>query len=114
MGDEQVQTKLVVALGVALIVSACSVQKEWVETNASRADGTVTLAYEYGGLQTRVIDPEQGTNLAKTSCSDWGYTGAKPLATMSQCTMTGQYGCMRFMVSQRYQCLGAPSASKAL
>ena len=85
------------------------------ETNASRSDGTVTLAYEYGGLQTPVIQADQGTTLAKGRLlADGGIRGAKPLATMTQCTMMGQYGCLRYMVSQRYQCLGAPSASKAL
>ncbi len=107
------RTIAILMLLSGLIAAGCSVQKEWAETNASRADGTVTLAYEFGGLQKPVINPEQGPILAKASCTDWGYTGAKPLAMMSQCTQMGQYGCLSYLVSQRYQCLGAPSVSKA-
>ena len=106
------RTMTVLMLVSGLIVAGCSVQKEWTETNASRADGTVTLAYQVGGLEKPVIDPEQGPKLATLSCSDWGYTGAKPLGVMNQCTQMGEYGCLSYLVSQHYQCLGAPTTSK--
>jgi YecR-like lipoprotein len=93
-----------------LCLCSCGVTKEYVATGGSRADGTVTLSYEYGMLQSPREDEEQGVTLAISTCAGWGYSGSQPFGGESQqCEAINGYGnCLRWLVTRRYQCLGAP------
>jgi YecR-like lipoprotein len=81
----------------------------------SRADGTVDLSYEYGGLQQPQIDESQGVDLAATTCAGWGYSSSQPFGgTLNRCEEVNGYGmCLRYLVTRKYQCLGAPGSSPA-
>ena len=82
----------------------------YVATGGSRSDGTVKLSYQFGGFQKPVVDAQQGIELAKAKCAAWGYTGAEPFGgEVQNCTAYNQYGCVQFLVTAEYQCLGGPS-----
>lgn len=103
---------IVMALG---LVAGCSAQKEWVATGGSRADGTVTMAYEYGLFQRPQVDDAQGTQAAGASCANWGYTMAQPFGgVIRTCEAHDGYGnCTQFLVEKKFQCLGAPDSGRA-
>ena len=48
--------KLVVAAIIAATAAACATAKELVPVGGSRADGTVQLAFDYGGFEKPVVD----------------------------------------------------------
>jgi hypothetical protein len=99
-------------VGIAFL-SGCAVQEQWAATGGSRADGTVELAYEYGGFEKPEVDEEQGVELAASRCAAWGYPASEPFGSaMKKCEMVGGYGnCLRWLVTRSYQCVGAPSTS---
>jgi len=106
-------TPAILACGLAsfICLAGCAVQKEWVATGGSRADGTVELAFDYGAFEKPQVNNEQGVDLAASMCGGWGYTGSQPFAPMSKCEAVNGYGnCMRFLVTRKYQCLGAPAS----
>src|SRR5271167_4026836 len=68
---------------VAIALAAgCAAQKQWETTGGSRADGTVTTAYEYTWLESPTVDNAQGVEAAAASCANWGYTTAEPFGGM--------------------------------
>ena len=78
----------------------------------SRADGTVELAFEYGLFQKPQVNEDQGVDLAASTCAGWGYTGSPPFGVMRKCEAVNGYGnCIRWLVTRKYQCLGAPGSS---
>ena len=100
------------SLASLICFAGCSVEKEWTATGGSRADGTVDLSFEYGSLQRPQVDQAQGVELAASTCAGWGYTGSQPFGgALSQCEAANEYGCLRYLVTRKYQCLGAPGAS---
>jgi hypothetical protein len=115
MGDIKLNfAAAVFACSVASLVclAGCAVQKEWTATGGSRADGTVELAYEYGAFQKPQVDDTQGVDLASSMCAGWGYTGSQPFGPMRKCEAVNGYGsCISWLVTRKYQCLGAPGPS---
>ena len=99
---------------VAIVIAGCArpTNITLVPTGGSRADGTVTLSYEYGGNEKPIIDAAQGAAAARDRCKAWGYSDAQPFGGESrQCQAPSQYGCMRWFVSVPYQCLGGSRPS---
>jgi hypothetical protein len=93
----------------ALLLAGCATTKEFEATNGSRSDG-VALSYEYGMLESPREDQEQGATLAASTCAGWGYSGTQPFGGEThQCNAVDpNVGCVRWLVTRRYQCLGAP------
>lgn len=108
--------KSTIALAVITLASlpSCAVQKDLVPTGGSRADGTVTLSYEYGRFEKPEVDMPKAATLAMQRCGAWGYTGAEPFGgQMNKCEAVDGYGgCIRTLVTVTYQCTGTPAASK--
>jgi hypothetical protein len=105
---------LVMALFAVLCLVSCTTTKQYVPTGGSRADGMVALSYEYGLFEKPQADEEQAVTMAASSCSVWGYTGASPFGKTQQCLAFNGYGsCIRWQITQRYQCTGAPSLVNA-
>lgn len=100
---------IVLAFGFA---AGCSVQRQWTATGGSRADGTITMAYEYGWLQTPHADDAQGALAAGQECENWGYKSAQafPGATDSCEARDGYGNCMKHLVQKKFQCIGNPSS----
>lgn len=99
---------LITMLVCAFVLTACAVQKTWVATGGSRADGVVSLAYEYGAFEAPETSAAQGETEAAARCGVWGYSGAVPFGgDVVTCTMPDLFGgCNRWRVSRDYQCTG--------
>ena len=91
------------------LLSGCATKKDLVPTGGSRADGTVNLSYEYGGIEQPQIDIAQGTAAATSRCQSWGYSGAEAFGgVVRTCQASNQYGCIRWNATMTFQCLGRP------
>lgn len=89
------------------LLSGCATPKMFQAVGGSKSDGTVKLAYQYGGFQKPVVDQNQALSLAKRKCSVWGYDGAEAFGTgFSTCNSYNAYGCTSQTVSVEYQCTG--------
>jgi hypothetical protein len=98
-----------IAFMATICLAGCATTEEFTATNGSRADGTVTLSYEYGLLESPQEDQEQGTALASSTCAGWGYSSSQPFGETQQCNGVNGYGsCVHWMVTRRYQCIGSP------
>jgi hypothetical protein len=107
---KQMLDKRLLGFLVVIAIYGCAAQKVLVPTGGSRSDGTVDLSYEYGGFEVPQLNPEQGHQAAVQRCTAWGYSDAEPFGgSISRCTFANQYGCMRQVVTIRYQCTGNPS-----
>jgi hypothetical protein len=94
-----------------LACAGCAVVKVPVPTGGSRADGTVQMAFEYGGFEKPQIDTVAAQSAAAQRCAAWGYQGAEPFGGfVSQCQAANAYGCLRYLVTLNYQCTGSQSA----
>jgi hypothetical protein len=93
-----------------LLLAGCATPVQMVPTGGSRADGTIDMAYEYGLFQKPEINNDQAQSSANQTCNGWGYTGARPFGAYQQrCVYMSNSGCLRFQVTVRYQCTGAPT-----
>ena len=94
---------------VAVLGLGCSVPVTAVPVGGSRADATITMAYEYDEFDIPVLDPAQMHNDAKARCQGWGYTDAQAFAgVVRDCIRRGEISCFRWRVSVQFQCLGTP------
>lgn len=91
------------------VINGCATPKAWIPITGSRADGTIKLAFEYGGFEKPEIQPGQAQHVAAQKCIAWGYSGAEAFGgIMQQCIMRNQYGCIRQRVFADFQCTGRP------
>ena len=98
-----------VLLATLSMLTGCATTKQYGATGGSRADGTVKLSYQYGGFEKPVVDPQQAVNLARSKCAAWGYSDAEAFGTgIRTCTASNTYGCMQWLVTTDFQCLGGP------
>ena len=96
---------LLMLVAVTFAVSSCATDIIPFATGGSKADGTVTLAYEYNYLQTPVIDWEEAEKEALSVCRRWGYSKAEAFGgSRRACVVAGQYGCTVYTVTTEYQC----------
>ena len=98
-------------LAASLVLSGCATQKELLVTDASRADGVVTLSYESNEFQSVSYDAQRAQEMATQRCVAWGYTGAEPFGSeRTTCTSRRGFGnCGARRVDIQYQCTGSPS-----
>jgi hypothetical protein len=103
--------KLILTAAVC-VIAGCATTKTMQAIGGSRSDGIVKLAYEFGMFQKPRVDMAAAQTVAKQRCAVWGYKDAEPFGgQVSQCQATGQYGCVRTMVTVEYQCTGANTPS---
>jgi hypothetical protein len=67
----QKAVKSYIAVLFAVLMVACATPEEYVATAGSRADGTVSLSYEYSMFQSPREDRDQGVEVAKQACAGW-------------------------------------------
>ena len=96
---------LAICFSAIFTLTGCATTKTLLPINGSKADGTVTLAYEYGAFE----DPQVDWNLAKTTararCAAWGYKNAEAFGgAQNHCTAYSEYGCVNTQVNVIYQC----------
>ena len=88
-----------------LLLVACATNKVLQATGGSKADGTVTLSYQYGGFEQPIVDWQQAQVNAHSRCQAWGYKNAESFGgSTSTCLAYNAYGCLREQVNVTYQC----------
>lgn len=97
---------------IFLLLSACAeaVTKTPIATGGSKADGIVTMAYDYRFGEQVTADWSAAREEATKRCAAWGYTKTEEFAGVSdRCNQlgTGMFAgsCMSGVVSKNYQCL---------
>lgn len=105
--------KITLAVLVCALTSGCAVKKEWSATGGSRSDGTIKLSYQYGLFEQPMVDREKGIQIASDKCKSWGYESAEAFGgVMTNCNNFTQNGCISWLVTADYQCLGNLDKSK--
>jgi YecR-like lipoprotein len=103
---------LLLAMCVAL-AAGCAKHEDLAATGGSRSDGTVNLSYEYGSAENPQIDLAQGLVTARVRCQARGYSDAQAFGGQTkQCQAPSDYGCMRWIATMPYQCLGTGVPAK--
>lgn len=74
--------------------------------DGSKADGTITLFYEYGAFDKPVVHWEEAKQDAISKCKNWGYGGAEFFGSgVQKCIAVNGYGnCIRWRVYYKCQC----------
>jgi len=96
-----------------LLLSACSVKRDFYAIGGSRADGTIDLAYDFKMFEKSVVNKDQAFAMAKSKCGRWGYNDAEPFGgQVESCQARNGYGdCLRGQVIVKFQCLGSLEAA---
>lgn len=104
--------KVLLSFLAIAILSGCSVQKEMYPVGGSKADGTITMAYEYTPMQSPKVDLEQAAQSASKKCQIWGYDAAEAFGgKLTRCSSPSALGgCERTEVSIQYQCVGGKAS----
>ena len=90
----------------ASIISGWSVQKNWIATGGSKADGTIKLSYEHSRFEKPQLSEQQALSQAKRRCNAWGYSQAEAFGgTISQCNSGSISSCKNWFVTKEYQCM---------
>jgi len=98
-------TGAVVVIGIVAALGSETVDVKPMPTSGSRADGTVDLSFEYHRFDTIHIDEGHALTKAKTTCANWGYSGAQPFGgNRRECLDPPD--CYRYRVTTTYQCTG--------
>ena len=94
-----------------LLASGCATQKDWLVTDASRADGVVSLSYEHNEFQRPELSQAEADRLATQKCMAWGYKGAESFGSQrTDCLSRRGFGnCGSRRVTVQYQCTGSPT-----
>ena len=88
-----------------LLLCSCSVPVTSAPIGGSRADGTITVAYEYRALTVPTVNRNEMDRQAKERCVRWGYQDAERFGGETrQCTRPDGSNCWRWLVSVQYPC----------
>ena len=101
---------MLIIIAVLLGLGGCRSTKILQATGGSRSDGVVELSYEYGAFEIPEVDWGQGLMTACERCKAWGYSNAEAFGgAKSSCLRYDGYGgCVRYLVTISYQCIGSP------
>jgi hypothetical protein len=92
--------------GILIFLSGCTVNKYLQVTGGSKADGTITMQYEYGGFEKPVVQWDQAKRDAIQRCQAWGYSNAQFFDSgTSTCLAYNNYGCVRWRITYTCQCV---------
>lgn len=97
---------LALCLSTTLALGGCATSKTLQPIGGSKADGTVTLAYEHSVFERPVIDWSLANITAKQRCAAWGYSNAQAFGgQQSKCNLSSADGtCYGEQVNITYQC----------
>lgn len=98
--------KSVVVLFFALLISACTVNKQMYAVGGSKADGTVEMAYDVGAFETAKVDFNDAQSKATQKCKVWGYKAAEAFGGQKNtCLARNGFGnCMQSQIIVPFQC----------
>jgi hypothetical protein len=102
-----------VTIAALFALQGCAVNKELVPIGGSRADASVTLAFEHDGWERPQVNQAQALTAARAKCTAWGYSDAQPFGgSTTECTSSSKNPCSNYRVTVQYQCLGTPGGQK--
>lgn len=89
------------------LISSCSTNITPVVTGGSKADGIVTLGYQYGYFEKPHVDMAAASSKAQQRCIAWGYSRAEAFdGVETQCFQKNGFGtCLEGRVKIQYQCV---------
>ncbi|MAH04932.1 MAG: hypothetical protein CL561_05205 [Alphaproteobacteria bacterium] len=89
-----------------ILVAGCATNVTPTPIGGSKADGTVTLAFQYSMFEQPVVDWPTAQVQAVSRCKAWGYKDADSFGgQQNQCLAYNGYGsCVNTQVSITYQC----------
>ena len=98
--------KKIIALILSLTLTGCASYKTLEPVNGSKADGTVTLSYQYDWLEDPQVDWNLANDTAQHRCSAWGYKSAEKFSgSHSRCLERSESGaCLQTQIDVVYQC----------
>jgi len=94
-----------------LLFAASAVQKDLQISDGSKADGTLTLVYEYGAFEKPEVNWESAKLRAIEKCRSWGYSNAEFFDVGTRtCLSYDMYGsCNTWRVTYKCQCTTDPT-----
>ena len=94
---------------IALSIAACTTIIVPQATGGSRADGTVTMSYDFGAFEAPDVQWAPAQIEAVNRCEAWGYTDAEAFGgALNTCLLRDGFGgCNRTRVDMTYQCTSA-------
>ncbi len=97
---------IIAALAVVVFLSGCTAKVASAPVGGSRADGTITVAYEYGAFVSPEVDSEEMQKQAQDRYARWGYLTAERFGGgLRDCIHKNSNNlCLRWRVSIEYQC----------
>jgi hypothetical protein len=106
----QSNLQFVTAIFICALASGCSVQKDFVPVDGSKADATILVGFKYDvSSEKPVYDVEQAYAVAKDRCMKWGFSDAEfwEPEQWAKCSDSTWQGCDMSdrVVLRRYQCL---------
>ena len=88
------------------LFTGCATVKVWTPMTGSKADGVVTLAYDYGVFQIPKQDPLQAQSAADARCKAWGYSSASAFGgEFKNCINYSSGSCSGWRVTKEFQCI---------
>lgn len=99
--------KYITAIITIAALSGCATTVVPQPTGGSRADGTITMSYQYGAFEKPQYDQVTTDQKASERCAAWGYTSAQAFGgTITNCAQPdGWGGCNSWQVDMQYQCI---------
>lgn len=96
-----------ISLIFILALYSCATNVTPQPIGGSKADGTVTLSFQYGMFETPVVDWVTASGNAVERCKAWGYKNANAFGgSQNICLAHNGYGnCVRTQVNVTYQCM---------
>ena len=97
---------LIFSFCLILLTSGCQTVKYLSITDGSKADGTLTMAYEYGLFEQPIVQWGQAKQSAIATCQNWGYSGAQFFDVgYTQCVQVDACrNCTLWRVTYKCQC----------
>jgi len=97
--------KLLTLLFVIAFFTSCDTIKYLQIVDGSKANGTLTMMYQYGGFEKPIVQWDDAKARAKQRCIEWGYKNAEFFdAGISECIAYNQYGCTAYRITYKCQC----------
>ncbi len=92
-------------IAIFILTTGCETTKYLSVLNGSKSDGTLVMAYEYGGFQKPIVQWNDANARADQYCKSWGYKGHQWFDPQYICIWKDAYGnCTTYRVIYRCQC----------
>lgn len=98
--------KIFILFLMTALASSCVVKKQLKIVDGSKADGTLTMAYEIRRGQKAKYNIELAKAQALERCKQWGYKDVDVFDTgIRECIQYSQGNCIKFIVRYKCQCV---------